>query len=68
MTARKPLVIVTGRKQEIPVGDIFDVPAVQKMSVATGETLTIPAGYCYVTSGPFDAEGTVDAEGVLEIL
>lgn len=63
MSNRVPLVNVSGRTKELPSGD--GIPAsglFQKQSVATGDTLTVPAGYGMVTQN-FVIDGDLVLDG-----
>lgn len=72
MTLRSPLVIISGRTQELPAGDGLTSASLNwgivKRSVDAGETMTIPLGYqAGPFVGPFKNSGTIKNSGVLVV-
>jgi hypothetical protein len=75
MAERRPLVIVTGRVQELPTGDTLpgagagsaDYPMLKAL-VPTGETLTIPTGYQFLVGRGFTVDGSLEIDGELHVV
>ena len=68
MNVRKPLVVVNGQVQELPVGDIsYKFPLICD-TVDIGEVLTIPSTYQLLVSTKLNNNGTISNSGRLVIL
>lgn len=68
MAERRPLVLVSGRVQELPAGDTTpgagatDYPMI-KASVPAATTVTIPTGYHMIAGPDFIVDGDLQIDG-----
>lgn len=74
MAERRPLVVITGRVQELPAGDTLpggaassDYPMVKAL-VPTDETLNVPEGYQFLIGRGFTVDGTLEVDGEVHMV
>ena len=72
MAVRKPLVIIAGQVQELPVADsistgITKFPLVCD-TIDVAETLTVPAAYQFIVASKLNNSGTILNSGRVHVL
>jgi hypothetical protein len=73
MAERRPLVLISGRVQQLPVGDTLpggegtDYPMVKAL-VLDAETVTIPEGFQFLVGRGFTVDGTLEVDGELHMV
>ena len=69
MSNLKPIADVAGRATEATANDLLlSAGALVKQSVDSGQTLTIPNGYCLSVVGPYTINGDIVVSGDLMVI